>query len=307
MKNVIEILEKQYQSFINQERDWNFFSGLTDYVDFIDKTPEFNQVLNKIKESKSKEIEIIDKFEKEAVNELQKIKKKILKIIKENILRKNKKVLEALSKLTDYEKGKIDPGHYKSSRLNDGLKNLIEVLCKNGYRNLLNGILPKDIKDEELIKGYAYYNLSERLSLRYDKGWELKEKEETELWGAYGKLQLVFRIIRLGKDYLNILEKHKRDPNKYIGLLKEMEIIKNDGKELLFSSIPSPKGDSLFDHRKKEFKKDNYKLYTTRIHNYLIQELDKDEWFKFSPEAYGIGINFKPLLKNILNKLKRRK
>ena len=185
MKNVIELLERQYQSFINQERDWNFFLGLADYVGFINKTPEFNQALNKIKESKTKEIEIIDRFEKGAVNELQKIKQKILKIIKKNIPRRNKEISEALNKLEDYEKGKINPDHYKSSRLEEGLKNLIKALCKNGYRNLLSGILPQDVKDDELVKGYAYYNLSEKLSLRWSKSRELREKEETELWGDY--------------------------------------------------------------------------------------------------------------------------
>jgi len=92
MKNVIEILEKQYQSFINQERNWNFFLGLADYVKFITKSPDFKQALNKIKESRVKEIEIIEKLDKEAVNELQKIKQKILKIIKKNIPHNSKEL-----------------------------------------------------------------------------------------------------------------------------------------------------------------------------------------------------------------------
>jgi len=303
MKNVIEILERQYQSFINQERDWNFFLGLTDYVGFINKTPEFNQALNKIKESKLKEIEIIDRFEKGAVNELQKIKQKILKIIKKNIPHRNKEISEALNKLEDYEKGKIDPDHYKSSRLEEGLRNLIKALCKNGYRNLLSGILPQDVKDDELIKGYAYYNLSKKLSLRWGKSRELSEKEETELWGALGKLQLVFRVICVGKNYLDILKKHKQDSDEYIGHLKEMETIKNDGERPLFSSLPSTKNDSLLlDFRKKEFKKDNYKLYATRIHNYLIQELNT----KFDEEVSKTEQLLDKLEKDIKEKAKEQ-
>ena len=82
MKNVIEILEKQYQSFINQERDWNFFVGLADYVKFINETSEPHLLLERTKESKLKRIEIIDKLEEEAVTELLKLKRDLLKIIK---------------------------------------------------------------------------------------------------------------------------------------------------------------------------------------------------------------------------------
>jgi len=78
MKNVIDLLEKQYQSFINQERDWSFFLGLADYVDFIKRNLEFNQALDKIKKNRSKKIEIIEKFEKKAVNELHKTKRIIM-------------------------------------------------------------------------------------------------------------------------------------------------------------------------------------------------------------------------------------
>jgi len=267
MKNVIEILERQYQSFINQERDWNFFLGLADYVEFINKTPDFKEALSKIKEKKEKEIKIIEKLEKEAVIELQKIKKELLEIIKTEKFT-CEGLPEALLKLEDYEKGKIDSNHYKSSRLNEGLRNLIKVLAEK-----------EGIRYEELVKNYSLlkYSISKKLLLRMGKSLEFQRKKEIELWGAYDKLQLVFRLIKLGEKYLSTFKKDLGEYDEYLELLKEMEIIKNNGKRPFFSSLPSPKRDTLFDYRKKELKKDNYKLYTTRIHNYLIQELSKKE------------------------------
>ncbi len=255
MKNVIEILEKQYQSFINQERDWNFFLGLADYVKFINECPDSKQALTKVKESKSKEIEIIDKLEKEAVIELQKIKRELLKIIKtENFTCEG--LPEALLKLEDYEKGKIDPNHYKSSRLDEGLRNLIKVIAEKEGKKY----------DEELVKKHPLlkHSLSKKLLVRMGKSWELGEKRETELWGAYDKLKLVYRTI------------HNKEGEQ--NLIEEMEIIKNDGERYTFS-LPSSKRDfsSSTDFRIKEFKKDNYKLYATRIHNFLIQKLNLEQ------------------------------
>jgi TusA-related sulfurtransferase len=250
MKNVIEILEKQYQSFINQERDWNFFLGLTDYVEFINKSPEFSQSLGKIKENKAKEIKLIDKLEKEAVAELLKMKGEILKIIKNEKITKQD-LPEALSKLEDYEKGKIDPDHYKSSRLEEGLRNLIKVLSDD---------------EEDFKKRYPRYGLSKKSLARMAKTLEFREKKETELWGAYEKLQLAYKVIH-----------NKEDTQGFRELMEEMELIKNDGGRAYTFSPRNSKFSSSADFRIKEFKKDNYKLYATRIYNYLIQELDKEE------------------------------
>lgn len=46
MKNVIENLERYYQSFINQKEDWNFFYLLADYIEYVLKTPETKEILD---------------------------------------------------------------------------------------------------------------------------------------------------------------------------------------------------------------------------------------------------------------------
>ncbi|MFH1564326.1 MAG: hypothetical protein ABIC82_00550 [bacterium] len=255
----IELLEKQYQSFINQKRDWNFFLGLADYVKFINETPELHLLLEKTKECKLKQIETINKLEKEAIAELLKTKKEILKKIRNNKITKQG-LPEALLKLEDFENGKIYPNHYKSSRLDEGLKNLIKILSDS---------------EEDFNKNYPRYGLSAKLLKRMIKSSELHKKKETELWGAYEKIQFVFKIIHSGEKYLYTLEKDPDRYDEYLGFIKEMETIKNDGERPFLSLLPSPKKEEnrFFDYREKEFKKDNYNLYATRIHNYLIQKL----------------------------------
>jgi len=46
MKNIIEILDRRYQSFINQKEDWNFFKLLADYMKYALENPETEEILN---------------------------------------------------------------------------------------------------------------------------------------------------------------------------------------------------------------------------------------------------------------------
>ena len=293
MKNVIEILEKQYQSFTDQERDWNFFMGLADYVKFTKEASEIRPLLNKIRVSKLKEIEIIDKLEKEAVKELTVVKKDILKMIKDEKITKQG-LPEALAKLNDYEKGNINPGHYKSVRLNNGLKNLIRVLSES---------------EEDFNKNYPKYGLSPKYIKRMNKSYELYEKSKTELWSALEKLQLVFRVIFRKNEYLNNIKNDEEEIKRFKELIEEIEIIKDDGGRAYIFSPRNSKFSSSTDVRIKEFKKDNYKLYATRIHNYLIQELNLEQGVKtdkFNEEVFKTKQLLDKLESDINKKIKAK-
>jgi len=54
MKNVIETLDRYYQAFINQERDWNFFVLLADYMKYAFENPETKKILNLLADSDRK-------------------------------------------------------------------------------------------------------------------------------------------------------------------------------------------------------------------------------------------------------------
>lgn len=61
MKNIIEILDRRYQSFIKQKEDWNFFVLLADYMQYILNTPETKEILDSlIEESDDSKIEKIE-------------------------------------------------------------------------------------------------------------------------------------------------------------------------------------------------------------------------------------------------------
>lgn len=265
MKNVIDILEKQYNSFINEERDWNFFLGLADYADFVLKTSVFKKAIDNLKKDKSAEIDIVNIAEEEAVAELQEIKKGILVDIKKKKLNP-KGLSEALLKLKKYEKGEIDPDCYKSERIERGLRVLDQALCE-------------DKEESDTGKHRLISNLSNKLTIRRGKSVGFHDKKQTELWGAYEKILLVHSMVHSNKQYDNDWSV-KHIENEI--LAKEMRIIKNDGSEMSFSiggiGFSQEKFSSSTDRRINEFKRNNYKLYVTRVHNYLLQELSlKDE------------------------------
>lgn len=188
MKDVIKILEKQYQSFINQERDWNFFLGLADYVDLISKEPEFNSVLKKMKRAKEKEIKAIEGLDRKAISELQTIKLKILRFFKNKNLPKD--VATKLKELANYKIDNINIFPHKYSGLESKLKDTIRFLWMHGYKNLAQEILvsayntiwkepKKEIPEEDIMRGF--YELSKSALSMITKGYEFNEKKDIEL------------------------------------------------------------------------------------------------------------------------------
>lgn len=164
---------------------------------------------------------------------------------------------------------------------------------------LLKNYLPEDVisgnpEDKYFIESLDYKldlsPFSEAFNSRQLKCMDIGDKKSTTLWGALDKLYTLRRVIFDDNENGVINAKRFKELSGEIGL------IKNDGdddgygfasyymqEKKKFSSSNNPKI--------REFKKDNYKLYATRIHNYLIQELSKKEDEKIEEKR----VNYTPL------------
>jgi len=275
MKNVIELLTKQYDSFIDQQRDWNFFCGLADYVNFINNNPEFNPPIKKFQEQKARELDAIHKAEDEAVEELQEVKKKILALTKLEAVEMTAPTIpleEAIAQLKDYEEGRKKPDWYKSTSLEYGLRDIIEVLCKSGNKSLLDEFLePMEGSADQIV---PWYYLSEKFKIRENLSRRFRNKKETELWGAYEQVKGVYTGVYKGDDYVKTIEERGDDPSDYQKILDELDEMKNDGDMPLFARRNER---SEFRASIKELKRENYKLYASRLHNYFLQELSQEK------------------------------
>ncbi len=286
MDRFIETLERYYRS-LDQERDWDFFLNLADYVNLLKELP-IQDIVEKIREGEVQIREDLAKQEKLAVDELQGIKNEILKLIDKKKMKKSAALKEAITKLKDYEEGTIHPTYYLSTRIEEGLDGIIKVLQEEGQERILKELFPSK-KDGERV---YIYQFSAALISRQGLSTIYSEKAKTELWGTYRKLLLVPNTIFDGKKRLAELERKGEENEDIKKLVEEMDIIKSNSTpyndtSFVFSRVRMPgeisnnkqseKFSSSSDERIHEFRRDDYNTYATRFHNYLLKEMSREK------------------------------
>ncbi len=286
MDRIIETLERYYRS-LDQERDWDFFLNLADYVNLLKELP-IQDVVEKIKEGEGQIREDLAKQEALAVAELRELKDAILKKVHASKeLRKSKLVQEAIVNLNDLEEGKKSPNHYTSSRIESGLDGIIRVLEEKREEHILKDLFP-DKKESERV---YIYQFSAALISRQGLSTIYSEKAKTELWGAYRKLLLVPNTIFDGKKRLAELERKGEENEDIKKLVEEMDIIKSNSipshDYMVHSMVMFPGSSgrkesekhfsSSSDERIHEFRRDDYNTYATRFHNYLLKEMSREK------------------------------
>jgi hypothetical protein len=270
MKNVIETLNTYYQSFINQKRDWGFFLGLADYIKYVVEAEEIDNILKPIVQAQNNDQKRLRKYEKEVIKETKEAKEKLAKIIKKhNILYES--LIEEIKEYQAYEDGTIKSSQDEAGALSDALMNIIRNLLKNGHKKLVKdfAIEHKEIPDE-----IGKYTFSKTLDLYYKEKEIFNEKFKTELWASWNHLILAYLAVFKANEELEKLRKNEKDFFKafnFTVLVGEMRKIRDDDVNKITGVA------SVFDFEPVNFKKENYIFHATRIHNYLIRELNKEE------------------------------
>lgn len=295
MENVIKTLDRYYDAFKDQERDWGFFMGLTDYVNLLDEIPQLKGIIEKMMEGEQKMLQRVHEAEDLAIKELKALSKKMLAKAEK---KKEASIQEAIATFKDFDSGKTHPEWWYSARLEHGIRAIIEAMVKEGYGALLKEILPKKA---DLNKLYSlFYDVCPAFSLRSALSYGLKEQRDTELWGNYRKLRTAAMTFQKGQERLEQMKKDGKDTSDVEELIKEKEIIRNDGEDnWLFSSSLFGHSDKKFssstDKNIKEFKRDKYQNYASRVHNYLVKELSRGSIFVVSTASdtqTEKGLNF---------------
>jgi len=226
MKNVIELLDRHYQSFTNQQRDWDFFLGLAYYVRCVVETPELDNILKYITRAQNNDQRRLAKYEQAVIKETRQAKKTLFKIIKENKI-SNEALNRTIEEYEDYENRKIYSSQSTGETLSDNLIEIIDILFKEGYKKLLKDFV---IVHKTIPGRIDKYIFSKTLDSYYKEKEIYEEKLKTELWASWNNLILA-----------------------YLAVFKAREAFE----------------------KTRRFKKEDYIGYATIIHNYLIQELKK--------------------------------
>jgi hypothetical protein len=288
MNNIIENLDRYYDSFIDQENNWTFFVGLADYVKYILEIPKIKSVFDRPKEDKDKELIVLDKAEQEAIKELLEIKVKILDYIKKKKINNKKEIKNLLLKLADLETGKINPNYYKSSRLKEGLEDLLKYIAENGHREWVKDNFPISIREKfvvskadnnKVVQEFEYEFEPSKLSARYATNSSIRNRKDTELWGVCEHLTEVYKAFNHNLD--EELSKDVKNLKEQIDAMRAGKNRLTEGYPYLFDSMTYNKEKREAEEKQKKEKdnenRENFKLYAIRMHNYLTKELNAKE------------------------------
>lgn len=250
-ENIIELLDRRYQSFINQkqEQNWDFCLYLIDYVNYATKTPEIGNILKDIAQKGKEAEERLKRCAEGAIKEIEEVKDKIFQRIKEKkISYENLNTIESLDMLMNeykYYKGREElTPQEKTEFLDKSLKKIIKSLWEHGHKKII-----KDLIIEERMPSPSHlpsknfyirdFTCFKNLEAYYDEKKFYNKKRDIELWGPWSSLDSLYLLFM---------------PNEKEGL------------------------------EQWQIKKNAYISDVTRLHNHLIQELRKEEAKKITKE-----------------------
>jgi len=291
MKNVIKSLERRYNSFIKSKDNRGFVIGLAEYVKYIQTTTQLYEIIKSLLNQKRETTNKVKKYEKKAVQELIKTKSELIKIIKKKNIALEELVIKEpppsvetdtlrihlgnskrfvgylgdrpLEMLEDYENNPaVISSTPMSEKLDSCLFEVASLLSRMGYHSLVEKFVDNN-RDPYNIRGNFVF--SKTLQLRKDMNKLLAEKRRVELWGCWDELKYLPHAVFDTEDELR--EFFDKISDKRILFEETLLLPLNSAERMIWHEEVSVS----LNPREKE----NYIYCAKRIHNYLLENLEK--------------------------------
>lgn len=190
MENAKELLQRQYDSTIKQTDPWYFFLDLADYVAFVIETSPFKDIVEVLKRQKDELLIELDKYERQAVNELLNSKAKLEKLVSKvdglkEKLKKEGFFSDGFTSIDQYLAGTLHTNGTKSDVINMYLHEVSWDITSNGYSNLLDEFT-EDTKAPRRVTHF-----SESLKKRVELTKELNSQRQLNPWGYWDFLSIL--------------------------------------------------------------------------------------------------------------------
>lgn len=260
MTNPTELLERFYNSFIGLDNPKNFFVGLSDYIDFIKDTPEFDQILTGLLDQ-MKIIELrLNKQGLVASKKLSEIHQELFDYISQNKIN-NDTINEALGSYGSWIEGKT-MGISKPEGLYQELSDIIHWLYeKPEHREFASHFMVFN----ERKSAIRYFLYPEEYKEYYENLQEAKARCNSELWGQIYDVMRHYQIIKTGREKGKELVKlaiEDKDFKATYELISSHSLLLGE-----WTSIEEGKYGKL-----TFFKVDKFKPIIIRFQNYLLKE-----------------------------------
>lgn len=286
MKNETDLLQKEYDTVINQTDPWYFFKNLADYVKFVNETSPFREIVEPLKNQKEELLNELDKYEEKAVEELVSAKKKLEKLVSKvdglkEKLKRESFFSDGFSSIDQYLGGRLHTSGNKSDVINRYLHDVAWDISSNGHSKLLDKWTVEKRPNQRIV----YF--SQALEKRHELTEELNTQRQLNLWGYWDFLSIsADKSIFVWSDWT---AKYPAVDQAYLSehVSIKHELQENKPIENTFPRIERQKRDFV-----RESRVPTHKHYLERIHLYLLKEYNnRDKQNKTSTDNKGIKIN----------------
>lgn len=259
--NLIPLLEKYYESFINEKDEWTFFLELAEYLELISENTDTNEIIKRLNAQKEEDLKALEEMEAQTLKELEKSKREIVKRLKKNGIT-SKAVEIPLEEIRAMEEGRVLTSTPKAEYINYELRKLVEALREEKREDIVN-----DFKGQLKTSYYPVddYIFSASLKEYTVMNQAMDFKEKTTLWYAWDHLQWAYLVIKKSDETLRGIRarKDRTEEEGFTSLIQEIEQIQGYKDRL----NPSEKLDPIW------FKREDFIHFSRRFHKYIIKSL----------------------------------
>lgn len=259
--NLIPLLEKYYESFINEKDEWTFFLELAEYLELISENTDTNEIIKRLNIQKEEDLKALSEMEGQTLRELEKSKREIIKRLKKNAIT-SKAIEIAFEEIRAMEEGRVLTSTPKPVYINYELKKLVEAL--------------REEKKEDIVSDFkgklktSYYPVDDYIFSSSLREYEVMNqamdfKEKTTLWYAWDHLQWAYLVIKKSEETLSGMKekKNRDDLEGFTTLIHEMEKIQNHKERLNLNENLDPIW----------FKREDFIHFSRRFHKYIVKSL----------------------------------
>lgn len=290
MQSERDLLQKQYDTVINQTDPWYFFLNLADYVSFVTETSPFKEIVLALRKYKEELLVELDEYEEKAVRELISSKKKLEKLVGKvdglkDKLKKEGFFSDGFTSIDQYLDGRLSTSGNKSDVINRYLHEVSWDIASNGHTSVLDDFT-EDLKAKD-----RRVSFSESLKKRTELTEQLNTQRLLNPWGYWDFLSILMaKSIFIWSDWTS------QYPNVDQTYLSELVSIKHEVQENKPPENTFPRIERHQRTSTRESRVPAYKHYLERVHLYLLKEASNstkvvEKNIGFNPDTSIFSVN----------------